>query len=79
MSDAYKQLDTLSVSSLAPALRYASSLAISHSCRVRAVSGGNLPTTDALIDAALAPGGMVEGLLDLQSQGDLLSGYSVHC
>jgi hypothetical protein len=39
--------------------------------RVHDIPGGDLPTTDDLIDAALAPGGMVEGLLELRSQGSI--------
>jgi aryl-alcohol dehydrogenase-like predicted oxidoreductase len=33
------------------------------------IAGGDLPTTNDLVDAAVAPGGMIEGLRELREQG----------
>eukprot|EP01047_Picozoa_sp_COSAG01_P022936 COSAG01_NODE_1380_length_10522_cov_9.989063_4_plen_405_part_00 len=37
--------------------------------RLHDIPGGTLPTTDDLIDAALAPGGMIDGLRELRAEG----------
>ncbi len=40
--------------------------------RFHDIAGGTLPTTNDLIDAAVAPGGMIEGLRSLRDEGAIL-------